>query len=67
MKQGAVIESRYADDKWVIEGDYLVSHDGCSFLFKSEEPIEVKMKITDSMTYVITDNDQVTSQTVFVD
>ena len=68
MTEGSVLND--CGDKWIIEGEWLV----CKKIKSSSIPFtvyndttEVRVKITDKMTYKITDNSQVDENTLFVD
>ena len=69
MVEGSVLVDCH-NDKWTIESGYLVCKNTDMNLIpfiSYNDHTEVKIKITDKMTYKITDNSQVTSDTVFVD
>lgn len=56
-------------NKWKIENDYLVCYEDDTSLHLPfyGGPTEIRIKITDKMTYVITNNEQVTEKTKFSD
>lgn len=56
-------------NKWIIENDEIVCYNWSTWLpFKNKRKgTETRIKITDEMTYEITDNEQVTENTKFAD
>jgi hypothetical protein len=56
-------------NKWRIENNYLVCYEDNTSLHLpfAGGPTEIRIKITDKMTYRITDNEQVTEKTKFAD
>lgn len=58
------------NDEWIIDNGYLVCKNNDMNLIpfiKYKEPTEVKIKISENMTYTITNNNQVDENTVFTD
>lgn len=55
-------------NKWIIENDEIVCYNWSTWLpFGKNKGTETRIKITDEMTYQITDNEQVTEKTKFAD
>lgn len=68
MTEGSVLND--CGDKWIIEGEWLMCKErrSSSIPFAGyADTTEVRVKITDKMTYKITDNSQVDENTLFVD
>ena len=69
MTEGSVLRDCHGDE-WTIDNGYLVCKNNDMNLIPFivyKESTEVKIKISENMTYKITSNDQVNENTVFVD
>jgi len=66
LKQGSEIYDHH-DNKWIVDGEYIICKQWETWLPFGETPTIVKIKITDDMDYKITDESVIDEDTKYVD